>query len=139
MYDVFPELAAPGLHRDFTDTFVDEINELVRTGWEEREPDEDDYEEAILTNAAISGSYRLIVDQQALEDNEFGLVFQDTKGNIIKEVPIPPNEVEYLQQYETRGALFESEYWLQGVVGNKYKTRGEIMRALLPRVMAGLE
>ena len=139
IYDTLPEMAAPGASRTFGDDDVDAVRELVAAPGDEREPEEDDYEEAVMATAAISAGFLLIVDQQAFEDGEFGLVFRDAKGNIIKEGSIKPEEVEYLLAYNSRGALSESEYWVDAAVGDKYKTRGEVMSSLLPVVMSEAE
>lgn len=139
IYDILPELAAPSTCRTFGDDDVDAVRELVSARGDERDPEEDDYEEAVMATAAIASGFLLIVDQQAFEEGEFGLVFRDTKGNIVKEGAIKPDEVQYLLGYNSRGALTESEYWVDAAVGNKYKTRGEVMRRLLPVVMSGLE
>ena len=135
VYYVLPELTVPSSSRSFTEEDLAYIKELAHQLETEREPDEEDYENAVM-EAALGMGFLLIVDEQAFDDDEFGLVFRDSKGNVIKEGPIKPEEVQYLFHYHARGALFESEYWLDARPGKKYKTGGEIMRTLLPVVMA---
>lgn len=140
VYNVLPELASPHSRRAFGDDDVEAVKELVfAAAGDEQEPEEDDYEDAVMAVVATSAVILLVADQQAFEEGEFGLVFQDKKGNIIRQGTINPTEVQNLLHYNSRGALFESEYWLDAAVGKKYKTRGEIMRSLLPVVMADTE
>ncbi|KAH8891137.1 hypothetical protein GQ53DRAFT_794319 [Thozetella sp. PMI_491] len=136
VYEVLPELAASSHHRAFSNKDIDATQELVLAKGDEAELEEDDYEDAIMGIASASSGMLLVVDQKAFENEEFWLIFRDKKGNIIKEGTIKPDEVQYLREYNSRGALWESEYWLDAAVGKKYKTRGEVMQALLPLVMA---
>jgi hypothetical protein len=136
VYDVLPELASPCPRRVFDDQDIANAKELVLAPGDEREPEEDDYEDAVMVTAASGQAFLLIADRQAFEENQFGLVFRDKKGNTVREGMITPKEVQYMLQYDFRGALHNSEYWLDAVVGSKYKTRGKIMRAVLPTVMA---
>ncbi|KFA48101.1 hypothetical protein S40293_08368 [Stachybotrys chartarum IBT 40293] len=132
--NVLPELAAPRLDRTFNQGDVDDVQKLVLPAAGDEEPDEDSYKEAIMNVAAV-GHYLIVLDQEAFEDEVFLLVFQDKKGNLVKQGSIKPAEVQNLLQYASRGALHSSEYWLDAEIGSKYKTRGQVMRALLPVVM----
>lgn len=134
IYDVLPELAAPGTRRAFDDGFVEAVRELVFAPEDGKEPEVDDYEDAVMVTAS-NGAFLLVADQQAFEEERLGLVFRDSKGNVIREGTIKPEEVQYLREYNTRGAVAESEYWLDAAVGKKYRTLGKIMCALLPIVM----
>ena len=109
VYDVLPELAGPSSCGSFTEEDLDYIKELAHQLETKRELDEEEYEETVMRAALRIGSF-LIADQQACDDDKFGLVFRDSKGNVVKEGQIKPAEVQCLFQYRVRGALFESEY-----------------------------
>lgn len=106
---MLPQLAAPSSCGSFTEENLYYIKELAHQLEIKREPYEEEYEEAVMRSASRIGSL-LIVHQQAFDDDKFGLVFRDLKGNVVKEGQIKPAEVQCLFQYRVRGALFESEY-----------------------------
>ena len=134
VYDRLPELAGWATNRAFGESEVNAARDLV-FAVEDREPEEDDFEDAVMS-VASRGGFLLIVDEQVFEEGELGLVFRDAKGNVVREGTIPPEEVEWMLGYDFRAALEESEYWLDAEIGKYYKTRGEIMRAILPIVMS---
>ena len=134
VYDRLPELASWATKRAFGESEVNATRDLVYAV-EDREPEEDDFEDAVMS-VASRGGFLLIADEQAFDEGELGLVFRDAKGNVVREGTIPPEEVEWMLGYDFRAALEESEYWLDAEIGKYYKTRGEIMRAILPVVMS---
>ncbi len=69
----------------------------------------------------------------------FGLVFRDAQGHVVKEGRVKHDEVEYLDDYNCRGALRETELWIDSVPGGKYGNGVEVVEALLPLCMAGPE
>lgn len=139
IYDILPELAAPSTRRTFDDCDVDHVRECVSYLGDTRDAEEDDYEEVIMETAAASAGYLLLVEQEDFEEGEFGLVFRDTKGNIVKNGTIKPDEVQYLPGCNSRNNVSESGYWRDAAIGSNYKTRGKIMSRLLPIVMSELE
>ena len=135
VYKVFPDLAAPELRRDFNQSDIQEVKDLVSIMCESRDPDEDDYEDA--TCAITKTGFCLIVaDEEAFRDEELLLVFMDKKGNVVRQTGIEPETLPDLPHHIMPGSITESGFWTDAEVGKKYKTRGEIMRAVLPRAMA---
>lgn len=138
VYNVLPELATSALQRNFNQYVVDSVKEEISEILETREPDEDDYEDTVAA-AAIQGCWLLILDEEAFKDEEMLLVFRDMKGDVVRQITIKTDEVENLPHYRLRGSIRESGYWTDAVVGKKYKSRGEVMRAVLPLIKADLE
>jgi hypothetical protein len=134
VYSILPELATPALQRGFNDQDVQEVKELVSSLCDSREPEEDDCEDAICV-IAKTGFWLIVLDEEALEDEELLLVFMDKKGNVVRQATIYPEDIPNLPHYNLRGSITESGFWRDGEVGKKYKTRGQIMRAVLPLVM----
>jgi hypothetical protein len=134
-YKVFPELAAPELRRDFNQSDIEEVKELISAMCESRDPEEDDYEDTICAIAKV-GFWLIVVDEEAFENDELLLVFMDKKGNVVRQTGIKPEALPDLPHYNLRGSITESGLWRDAEVGKKYKTKGEIMRAVLPIVMA---
>lgn len=89
VYSVLPELAVPRLRRTVGDgEDVDAVKAralAVAATRDERKPDVDDYEEAVMKTMATGVWYLLVVDQQAFEDEELGLLFRDEKRNGVRE------------------------------------------------------
>lgn len=83
VYKVFPELAAPELRRDFNQSHIREVKELVSIFCESQEPEEDDYEDAICA-IAKTGVRLIVADEEAFRDEELLLVFMDKKGNVVR-------------------------------------------------------
>ncbi|KAJ4129211.1 hypothetical protein NW768_007746 [Fusarium equiseti] len=135
VYKVFPELAAQELRRDFNRSDISEVKDLVSVVCESRDPEEDDYEDAICA-IAKTGFWLIIADENAFKDGELLLVFMDKKGNIVRQTGIEPETLPDLPHYSLRGSITESGFWQGAQVGKKYKTRGDIMRKMLPLVMA---
>lgn len=129
VYHILPELAAPCRERpppsDFD--FVREMATMYNDA-----PEDEDFEFWILT-MAITGNWLLIADRDAFENDELRLVFRDNKGNVVKESRIRPDELGELSLRRLQGSIHESEYWLDGEVGEDYQTGGQIMRGLLHR------
>jgi hypothetical protein len=138
VYSVLPELATPALQRNFSQLGVDFAKEEILVVSETREPEEDDYEDAVAA-AAVQGCWLLVLDEEAFRDEEMLLVFRDMKGDVVRQIAIKPDEAENLPHYRLRGSIRESGYWTDAVVGKKYKSRGEVMRAVLPLIKAELE
>ncbi|QPC73341.1 hypothetical protein HYE68_004093 [Fusarium pseudograminearum] len=138
VYTILPELATSALRRDFNDQDVQEAKELVSYIRDSRAPEEDDYEDAICEIAKV-GFWLIVVDKEAFEDEELLLVFMDKKGNVVRQTAIAPEDLPHLPHYILRGSITESGFWRDAEVGKKYKTRGQIMRAVLPLVMAESE
>ncbi|KAH7179928.1 uncharacterized protein B0J16DRAFT_309267 [Fusarium flagelliforme] len=135
VYRVLPELATPELRRDFNEHDIGEVKYLVSAMCESQNPEEDDYEDAICAIAKI-GFWLIVVDEEASKNEELLLVFMDKKGNVVRQTGIKPEDLPDLPHYNLRGSITESGFWRDGEVGKKYKTRGEVMRAVLPIVMA---
>lgn len=138
VYNALPELAMPVLHRNFNKHVVDSVKEEISTILETQEPEEEDYEDAVSV-AAIQGCWLLILDEGAFRDKEMLLVFRDIKGDVVRQIAIKPEEVENLPHYRLCGSIRELGYWIDAVVGKKYKSRGEVMRVVLPLIKAELE
>ncbi|CAI4215994.1 unnamed protein product [Parascedosporium putredinis] len=133
VYKVLPELAAPRARRGFTSDAIREIYDFATM---HGEADEDDYEDAIRCDAACAVAWLLILDEEAFREGELGLMFRDSHGNVVKDSSIKPDQLRELYIYNFRGAQRESSFWLDAAIGKKYKTRGKIMRTILPQVMA---
>ncbi|KAF4437558.1 hypothetical protein F53441_13007 [Fusarium austroafricanum] len=110
VYNVLPELATPDFRRNFGDEDVACAIEEVSAVVDSREPEEDNYEDAIA-HVAVSGCWLLILDGEAFEEEEMLLVFRDKKGNIVRQSSIKPDEVENIPHYIMRGSITESGYW----------------------------
>jgi len=135
VYKVFPELATPELRRDFNEHDIGEVKALVSAICESQNPEEDDYEDAICAIAKI-GFWLIVVDEEAFKHEELLLVFMDKKGNVVRQAIITLEGLPDLPHYNMRGSITESGFWRDAEVGKKYKTKGEIMRAVLPIIMA---
>ncbi|CEI39744.1 hypothetical protein FVEN_g2022 [Fusarium venenatum] len=135
VYTVLPELATPELQREFNDQDVREAKELASCVCDSRNPEEGDYEDAICATANI-GFWLIVADEEAFNDKQLLLVFMDKKGNVVRQAAVNPNDLPNLPHYILRGSITESGFWSDAEVGKKYKTRGQIMRAVLPLVMA---
>ncbi|CAF3529190.1 unnamed protein product [Fusarium graminearum] len=138
VYTILPELAASALRRDFNDNDVQEAKELVSSICDSRAPEEDDYEDAICEIAKV-GFWLIVADKEAFGDEELLLVFMDKMGNVVRQSAISPEDLPHLPHYILRGSITESGFWRDAEVGKKYKSRGQIMRAVLPLVMAESE
>ena len=135
VYNVLPELAALELRRDFSQSDIREVKDLVSILCESREPEEDDYEDAICA-IAKAGFWLIVADEEAFRDGDLLLVFIDKKGNVVRQTGIEPEVLPDLPHYILRGSVTESGFWTDAEVGKKYQTRGDIMRVVLPRAMA---
>lgn len=136
VYETLPELAAPRRVRAFTEDDV----EYART-WTpdpalpEWEVYEEDYEEAVQQAACRSVTWLIVIDKEAFETDEVGFIFRDKKGNIVRE-----SSVRFDQLYGdwilwmVRGNPRATYSWGGSVPRKKYKSKGRIMRELLPRV-----
>lgn len=129
VYHVLPELAVPGRDRRQPSDF-DYVREMATM--HNDDPEDEDLEFWILT-MAITGNWLIVADRHAFENDELRLVFRDNKGNVVRESRIRPDELGELSLRRLRGSLHESEYWLDGEVGEDYQTGGQIMRELLHR------
>ncbi|GKU13351.1 hypothetical protein FLAG1_11792 [Fusarium langsethiae] len=138
IYKILPELATPEIRRDFNDQDVEEAKKLVSSICDSRDSEEDDCEDAICVIAKV-GFWLIFMDEEAFEDEELLLVFIDKKGNVVRQAALDPGDLQNLPHYMLRGMMTESGLWRDGEVGKKYKTRGQIMRAVLPLVMAESE
>ncbi|KAI7762843.1 hypothetical protein LZL87_008284 [Fusarium oxysporum] len=138
IYNKFPELASPEVCRTFSDGDVAEVKEEASAVVTSREPEADDYEDAIA-HVAVSGCWLLVLDRESFEDEETLLVFRDNKGNVVRQSSIKPEELEHIPHYIMRGSITESGFWRDAEIGKKYKGKGKIMREILPRVMAEAE
>ncbi|KAF4344533.1 hypothetical protein FBEOM_1501 [Fusarium beomiforme] len=138
IYNILPELASSDLLRTFGDKDIAGAREEVSAVVVSREPEEDDFEDAIA-HVAVSGCWLLVLDKEAFEDEEILLVFRDKKGNVVRQSSIALEDLEHIPHYIMRGSITESGFWRDAEVGKMYKTRGRIMRDILPRVMADSE
>lgn len=129
VYHVLPELAVPGRERRPPGDF-DYVREMVTM--HNNDPEDEDFEFWILT-MAITGNWLLIADRYAFENDELRLVFRDNKGNVVKEARIRPDDLGELSLSQLQGSVHESEHWIDGEVGEAYRTGGKIMRELLCR------
>jgi hypothetical protein len=134
VYTVLPELAAPRADRQIFD--IEGIRETVRETIAPEELDDEHYEDAIMLNATIGTNWLLVLDEEAFETEELGLILRDEKGNPVKETTITPNDElnGFYISVSIRGMLSELGYWQDAAVGKKYRKRGKIMRKLLPLV-----
>ncbi|KAK4151602.1 hypothetical protein C8A00DRAFT_45223 [Chaetomidium leptoderma] len=134
VYSVLPELAAPRPDRRFTE--IATARDLARITPISQEPEDEDYEDAIMFCATAGVMWLLVLDQQAFETNELRLILRDLKGNTVKESTITPDEAigAFHTSVDINGMLGELDYWVFGTVGKKYRTRGKIMRELLRAV-----
>ena len=142
VYDVLPELAAPEADRRFTDANVESAREEVKDqiadgdGWDCM-MDGERYQEAIMREAVVSSPpWLLVLDKDALDEDEFGLIMRDKKGNPVKEAEIRPRALDEFMVRYARGMFYEG-YWEHARTGNKYQIRGKIMRRLLPLAKRG--
>ncbi|KAI1050801.1 hypothetical protein LB507_009312 [Fusarium sp. FIESC RH6] len=135
VFRVFPELAVPDLRRDFDESDIGYVKNLVSEMCVSRDPEEDDFEDVICEVAKIR-YWLVIVDEEAFKDGELLLVFMDKKGNVVRQSGIFPEDLPHLPHYNLGGSITESGLWRDGEVGKKYKTRGKIMRKVLPLAMA---
>ncbi|RBR18933.1 uncharacterized protein FIESC28_05855 [Fusarium coffeatum] len=135
VFKVFPELAAPELGRDFNESDIGYVKDLISVMGESRDLVEDDFEDVICDVAKIR-FWLVVVDEEAFKDGELLLVFMDKKGNVVRQSGIFHEDLPHLPHYNLGGSITESGFWRDGEVGKKYKTRGKIMRTLLPLVMA---
>lgn len=134
VYNVLPELATTYLDRSFNHGDMEDMKDYA-THWEDNlGPVEDDYEDAVAQVAAV-GYLLLVADQQAFEEEEFGHIFRDRKGNVVRQSSIKAADIDGLEIRSIRKSVTESGYWAGAAVRKKYKNRGKIMRAVLPVVM----
>ncbi len=75
----------------------------------------------------------LVLDKDALDADECGLVLRDKKGHPVKESEIDPGGLQEFIARSERGMFFEG-HWEHGRPGYKYRLHGKIMRKLLPLV-----
>ncbi|GAB1317702.1 hypothetical protein MFIFM68171_07912 [Madurella fahalii] len=134
VYGVLPELAAPQPDRRFTDHGIWYARKTARDMVAPEEPEDKYYQDAIMEYATIGTMWLLVLDEEAFEPEELGLILRDKKGNPVKETTIRPEELGAFYITWSRGATSESGYWEYAAVGKKYRTRGKIMRKLLPMV-----
>ncbi len=140
VYDVFPELAAPRADRRFTDDDVKEAREegkyWITHGSEwDCMTDDERYQEAIMQRAVdkYGAALLLVLDKDALDAGECGLILRDKKGHPVKESEIDPGGLQEFIARSERGMFFEG-HWEHGRPGYKYRLHGKIMRKLLPLV-----
>lgn len=137
IYEVLPELVLAHEGPLLGPTEVSDVAETIAAYGEEFDPIEDDYEEAIMGTVAAGAMFLLVVDEEAFEEEELLLVWRDKKGNVVKQRTLEAHEVANIQYDASRGALFQSGYWEGAETGAKYRTRGELMRVMLPVVQPG--
>ncbi|KXX81072.1 hypothetical protein MMYC01_202766 [Madurella mycetomatis] len=114
---------SPAPERVFTEESVERARENVDESHDPNIYDED-YEEEIQHEASGYVSWLIVVDEEAFETGELGFIYRDKKGNVVREGP-------------ARDMWRETDPWGQSVPGKKYRSKGKIMRELLPRVKAG--
>lgn len=134
VYDALLELAAPKPDRRFTADEIAYARERAQTMAGCEQPGDEYLEAAILLAAKTLPPWLLVLDKEAFETEELGLIFRDKKGNPVKETELAPDEMFTFRGALERGMLPESGHWEYGRVGRKYRIRGEIMRQLLPLV-----
>jgi hypothetical protein len=135
-YTVLPELAARVPDRRFTDKHVEKVRELA-TSYTKRLGDVDDkgWEDYIIRVAVSGSGWLLVLDEDAFETWELGLILRDAKGNLVKEGTIKSKDLGYFPSATAElGWLSQMPRWKEAAVGKKYRTGGSIMRQLLPRV-----
>ncbi len=136
VYKVLPELAAPTTSRAFMDDAVNRARKIM--GYYRRDPPEgDDLLDLIQQEAAGARDWLLVMDEEAFETGELGLMLRDLKGNVVKGSLIKPGELQdFFVWADVKGTLANTAEWGEGAPGELYKKRGAIMRELLPRVVA---
>ncbi|PKS06066.1 hypothetical protein jhhlp_007900 [Lomentospora prolificans] len=83
------------------------------------EADGDDYEDGICSHVAMGHAWLLVLDTEAFETEELGLLFRDKRGNTLKDSLIRSGQLQELFIYNFRGALTESHYWQDAALGKK--------------------
>lgn len=133
-YSVLPELAAPQADRRFKD--IKDARDWARDQMAPEEPEDEQYENAIMLQATAGVMWLLVLDEEAFETEQLGLILRDQKGNPVKETTITANEEigAFYISVSVQGMLPETGYWEHAAVGKKYRTRGKILRKLLPLV-----
>lgn len=138
VYEVLPELAAPRPERVFTEESVERARENVD---ESHDPDEiydEDYEDEIQHEATCYVPWLIVIDEEAFETGDLGFLYRDKKGNAVREEPARFDQLDDPQmRVYTKGMWRETYPWAQSVPSKKYRSKGTMMRALLPRVKAG--
>ncbi|EAQ88287.1 hypothetical protein CHGG_04906 [Chaetomium globosum CBS 148.51] len=136
VYTLLPELAARVPDRRFTDWHVETVRNFAAMHKKPGEGvDDEEYEDLIMRYAVMGSAWLLVLDEDAFEAGEFGLIMRDAKGNPVKETTIKPDHLQYFYvAYAIKGSIYESEYWQEIAVGERYWTGGKIMGELLARV-----
>lgn len=136
VYAMLPELAARVSDRRFSDEDVETVREWAMMHKEPGEEiDDEEYEDCIMQVAMLGSAWLLVLDEEAFETGELGLILRDAKGNSVKETTIKPEDLNYYYIASAiKGMVSETGYWQNAVMGKKYRSRGRIMRELLLRV-----
>ncbi len=90
-----------------------------------------------MKEAVVSSPpWLLVLDKDAFEADEFGLILRDKKGNLVKEAEIGLRVLDEFMTRYGRGMFYEG-YWERARPGGRYRIRGRIMRRLLPLAKKG--
>ncbi|KAK4641434.1 hypothetical protein QC761_501920 [Podospora bellae-mahoneyi] len=139
MIDIFPELAAPSVHRRLN--VIDALDNLHLDGTpypRKSEPSEEAYEDAVLEVASGGLRYPLVIlNQEAFETGQIYLAWRDAKGKVVKDIRDDIAGLPYLQHDIHRVCAYEIGWWTEACFGKQYDIHGEkgkMMRKLLPLV-----
>jgi hypothetical protein len=135
VYDVFPELAVPQSREIVEDLRNDLSYMQTRLEWlvpPPGLPQEEDWAEATRKVISNKGNKLLIVDREAFETERLGLVFRDTKGNVVRHGRVRADELNEFVLYDNvKGALCETHFWLDSEVWEKYRVGGDVAREIV--------
>ncbi|KAK0641768.1 hypothetical protein B0T16DRAFT_461800 [Cercophora newfieldiana] len=136
---VLPEVAAPGADRRFGEGSVEELRGQFEEGGTGGSEDEEDLEDRIRVSATIGAVWLVVVDEEAFETGELGLMIRDKKGNVVKDSLIKAEGDAFDTFYlycMVKGAYECTAEWGNGAVGRKYRSGGSIMRELKAQIKA---
>jgi hypothetical protein len=150
VFDILPELAGPG--QGYSRVFASGANQvfLAETRQELREAvlradDREEEAEAGVAGtqlqlmAVAMGTYLIVVDQKAFESEGLRILYLDARGNIIRHSRIAPEDI-WIARGQWEGCRYnDGQWWVigeegystgDGVLGEKYRAKGEIGRVL---------
>lgn len=134
VYDAFPELAAPRAAEMMTDTDVYYIGDKLEWLTPDGVVEEEDLAEAVRSIMRHGGTWLVLIDQEAFDTGQLGLVFRDVKGNVIRHGPVDADDLNDLKIYELRGDLDEQWYWSNAEIGEKYRLGGEVLQGMVDAI-----
>ncbi|KLJ13395.1 hypothetical protein EMPG_11646 [Blastomyces silverae] len=123
VYNTLPELVKPVNTRPF-EPMAEQLklkDELTRSyGYKPRS--EDVFNR--MLRMACNGSNRspiILLDKQAFSTGNWGLVYLDSKGDVVKKSQTHPDSLDYLHIGQEIELIVRKAWWDEGVLGDKYK------------------